>query len=663
MAGISYNDHTDLELQDESDGYKQDDNEDVTDVESVQITAEFIGALAVKLQKYNNITHEVLYKHLPANMKNLDSIEKVIKLLEEKKINIDISDLEEDEEIVGHSSDPVRSYFKAMGNIPLFTRGEEIAVAQSIESGRNTMIHAICESPITLFEVLSWAKSLREGSLDLTGILDLDSYEVETDLLEEKDSSDKLYIEVGEKFDAIEALYDKQFKDIRERYFGALAVGKKVEQSLIEEYACARDKMIELIKDLKLSHAKIDMLISKIYSLYNDLSAIDKQILEYAEDFGFSRQAFIQYYQKNMLSSILEECANENDVLIDDKSMLKFVKQHLDQFEQFSQQMQSIEDQSGLTLGEFRKFVKNLKQGEHEASVAKKKMIEANLRLVISVAKKYTNKGMNFADLVQEGNIGLMRAVEKFEYKKGFKFSTYGMWWIRQAMTRAAADQSRIIRIPVHMTEHVNRLAKISRKFFNEYGYEASPEELAKLANMPLAKVMKILHITKEPISLEMPVGTEDDGLLGDFIKAENVTDPLDAAIKADRDMILRHTMTAALNPREEHILRQRYGIGGSDSTLDQVGFKLAVTRERVRQIENNAGRKLRGFKRLAEYCEEQGSSLKRKRLDYLDETSGKRLSEYREGQSGAVKRKRSETSIDNADENARKKPLADSDN
>lgn len=594
-------------MDDLSNGPVLEDDQDSTpfldmDVDDIEVSKEFINDLALKLNKHNALTHEALYKYLPTQMKNLKSIEKIIKMLEEKKIYIDVSDVD-DEDIVTHSSDPVRAYFKAMGNIPLLTRSEEIAVAQSIESGRNTMIYAICESPITLFEVLSWSQALKDGVVKMQDIIDMDSYELESDINDENDEPSAQI--VLDKLEVIEKFYHDEFKNVREEYLLQSVKQQKIPGDLLSKYTKARDHMIELIRDLKINHLQIDRLIAKIYALHSDLMNIDRDLLELVQDEDYSRQAFIQIYQKTSLEDIIEQAKSGKLDAIEGKPFDVFIAKYSDFLNQCLERISDIENQSGLSINEFRKFVKNLKQGEHEANLAKKKMIEANLRLVISVARKYTNKGMNFADLVQEGNIGLMRAVDKFEYKKGFKFSTYGMWWIRQAMTRAAADQSRIIRIPVHMTEHVNRLAKISRKFFNEHGYEAPSEELAKIANMPLAKVLKILHITKEPISLEMPVGDECDGMLGDFIKAENVVDPLDAAIKADRDMILRQTMTATLNPREEYILRQRYGIGGPDNTLDQVGYTLSVTRERVRQIENNAGKKLRTFRKLAVSCQD----------------------------------------------------------
>lgn len=567
----------------------EEETEEETETET-EIDAPFIDSLAAKLQSYDIVTHDTLYKYIPQEMKNLEAINKIVELLTAKKIKLELTDTEESELSI-QSSDPVRAYFKAMGNIPLLSREEEKAVAQSIESGRNTMIYAICESPITLFEVLSWKQRIEDNSVNLRELIDLDAYDLDD---QEDNSPDRQ--DVLKRFHKIEDLYNNKFKDIRALYMSNFKAVKRDEE-IINKYIAIRNQMVELIQDLKLSAAKIDSLIRKIYDLHNQLSQVDKIILELAENSGIDRKEFIKIYQKTSIVEMLETSEDNKTNKSVDKIIKSFVDEHKKTLLQQIPVIKMIEEQSGLFLLEFRKFVRNLKQGEHEASIAKKKMIEANLRLVISVAKKYTNKGMNFADLVQEGNIGLMRAVEKFEYRKGFKFSTYGMWWIRQAMTRATADQSRIIRIPVHMTEHVNKISKISRKYFNEHGEEATPEILAELSEMPLQKVLKVLHVTKEPISLETPIGDRSDGYLCDFIKDEKVVDPLEAAIKTDRDEILRQAMTAYLSPREERIMRQRFGIGCTENTLDQVGHALAVTRERVRQIENNANRKLRTSK------------------------------------------------------------------
>lgn len=557
-----------------------------------------------KLKKYEHITYDLISRYLPANMRKPDLIDKIIITLEDQGIEVDLLD-EANEDYVS-VDDPVRLYFKEMGNIALLSRQEEIVVAKSIAAGRVAMINAICESPITLFEVLTWKKLIQGNEMRILDLIDVEAYFEETpETIEDSPELEQCKEEVCEKLDAIEKFYYNEFKDLKAEYYKKLQT-KEFTTELQNKYSIIRDKMIESIKDLKLSHAKIDKLIEKIYNLHNELTVIDRHIVSLAEDFGIQRADFISFYHKTPLTAMLVgyEAGDYSTQKIDGKSIGDFIEKHLIMIKQLVLQIKHIEEQAGLSLLDFRKFVRNLKQGEHESALAKKKMIEANLRLVISVAKKYTNKGMNFLDLVQEGNIGLMRAVEKFEYQRGYKFSTYGMWWIKQSMTRAIADQSRTIRIPVHMTENVNKIAKIGRKFFNEHGYEASPAELAKLANMPVEKVRKILNINKDPVSLDMPIGAEGDGLLGEFVRSENnMVDPMDYATRGDRNRILYSAMTR-LNPREEHILRQRYGIGGPDSTLDKVGEELDVTRERVRQIESNASRKLRLFHQLSSYSE-----------------------------------------------------------
>lgn len=561
------------------------DESDFVESDEIEIESDLIDELVLKLNRYTSVTSQTLFKYLPDDLKSPNVVNKIIELLAIKKIRVEQVELEEDEAPQQSSSDPMRSYFKAMGNIPLLTRAEEIEVAQSIESGRNTMIHAICESPTTFFEVLSWRKLIEAEQVKLAELIDMDSYDPDQEL----ELSDVTAL-VVQKLSAIETLYEREFAILRANYLNN-------QQSKHDRaaYTKVRDKMIELIKDLKLSNLKIDQLITKIYKLHESLTKVDKIIVALAQDYELDRAEFIKYYQTTSIAAMLDNPADK---------FADFVNKHRTELNLHVDIIGLVEQESGLTLLEFRKFVKNLKQGEHEANAAKKKMIEANLRLVISVAKKYTNKGMDFPDLVQEANMGLMRAVEKFEYKKGFKFSTYGMWWIRQAMTRAAADQARIIRIPVHMIEHVNKISKLSRRFFNEYGYEASAEQLAELSGMPLSKVQKVLHVTKEPVSLETPVGDKADGQLGDFVKDDKITPPFEAASRADTHAALKRAMSSLLSEREECILRQRYGFDGPDHTLDMIGDNTGITRERVRQIESKATKKLRNSLRLRGHCE-----------------------------------------------------------
>lgn len=553
--------------------------------------SQVIDEIIQKLQKYEHITYNLISRYIPQHLRKTDFINHIISKLEAQKIEVDMG---EDEHVM--SDDPVGQYFKAMGKMRLLTRQEEITIAKNIISGRNTMMYAICESPVTLFEVLTFKKQIESANINPTTLIDTDSYE---DFIDEN-NTDLLKNEVIRKLSIIEDFYHSEYKGIREKYFDNL--NNKINDTEVQsQHSTARNKMIELIRDLKLNHKKIDMLIEKIYNLFQELTAIDSHVVQTATEHGFDRVEFLHMYQNTSVLELLQKY-NSND--LNDK-MKTFIEANLDMFTQFSNQLQQLVQKTGLNIPAFRKFVKNLKQGERESSIAKKKMIESNLRLVISQAKKYINRGMSFMDLVQEGNIGLIRAVEKFEYQRGFKFSTYGMWWIRQSMTRAIADQSRTVRIPVHMTENVNKLAKISRKFFNEHGHEPTSVQLAELSGLSLDKVQKILKINKDPVSLDMPIGTEGDGTLGEFVKDQNTIDPMQSAINTD----IKHALHAAmktLSPREEHVLRLRYGIGSPDKTLDEVGERLGVTRERIRQIEQNAGRRIASDPKLAAYYDDK---------------------------------------------------------
>lgn len=550
--------------------------------------AAILEDIVCKLKKYDYVTYNLICKYIPIPLRKQEFINTVIDRLEDQNVEIDLS---EEEHVV--ADDPVGSYFKAMGEMRLLTRQEELSIAKSIVSGRNAMMYAICESPVTLYEVLTFRKQLEDDSIEVEQLVDIEDkayrgfIDEEPTLLKE---------EILKKLIIIEDFYNQEYNIIRQEYFSNL--NKKITNVDIQtKHSIARNKMIELIRDIKLNHKKIDMLIEKIYNLYSELLTIDTHVVGLASVDGYERISFIQQYQNTSLTEILDKY--DHGTL--DEKMRNFVTKNLEVFTKFRAQLQHIYEKTGLNIVAFRKFVKNLKQGERESSIAKKKMIESNLRLVISTAKKYINRGMSFMDLVQEGNIGLIRAVEKFEYQRGFKFSTYGMWWIKQSMTRAIADQSRTVRIPVHMTENVNKLAKISRKFFNEHGYEPSSTQLAELSGLSLDKVQKILKINKDPVSLEMPIGTEGDGTLGEFVKDQNTIDPMQAAIASDIKQAL-HSAMKTLSPREEHVLRLRYGIGSPDKTLDEVGERLGVTRERIRQIEQNAGRRIAADPKLSAY-------------------------------------------------------------
>lgn len=555
-----------------------------------QIDAEIVlKDVILKLKKYDHITYNLICKYIPINLRKTEFINTVIDKLEEQNIEVDVN-----EEEYTSVDDPVGSYFKAMSKMRLLTKQEEMAVAKSIISGRNTMIYAICESPVALFEVLTFKTKLENHTFEIEELVDIEDKIYKA--FYEETGTELVAAEVLKKLQSIEDFYNNEYKIVRQEYFNNL--NKKITNvELQTRHSAARNKMIELIHDLKFHPKRIDMLIEKIYHLFDEMFAIDTNVITLATAFGFDRVTFIQQYQNTSIIEMLEKY-DHSDI---DSKMKDFITQNLELFTKYRAALYQICEKTGLNPVAFRKFVKNLKQGERESSIAKKKMIESNLRLVISQAKKYLNRGMSFMDLVQEGNIGLIRAVEKFEYHRGFKFSTYGMWWIKQSMTRAIADQSRTVRIPVHMTENVNKLSKISRKFFNEHGYEPSSVQLAELSGLSLDKVQKILKINKDPVSLEMPIGADGDGTLGEFVKDQSTLDPMQAAISSDIKQAL-HSAMKTLSPREEHVLRLRYGIGSPDKTLDEVGERLGVTRERIRQIEQNAGRRIASDPKLSAY-------------------------------------------------------------
>lgn len=500
---------------------------------------------------------------------------------------------EEEEDVAGRTDDPVRMYLREMGNVELLSREGEISIAQRIESGKITLIGSLCESPVTYNTINDWQEKLANAQMLVRDIITFDSnaaYEDTVEDFEEEVEGEEPEVKVPEIDDATRTRLLEQLKNFlidQDAYIKAL---EKAGKSKTQDIASMREKLIIAFEDIRMNPARVEDLLNLHPDLIRPVNIAERHLIGLAETSGIKREEYLKEYNGATINKewIAKIAKNTK------KGWKDFCENHASKIEGLAKLMSGIEKNVDLPYARFKEIVGCIQKGERETTRAKKEMIEANLRLVISIAKKYTNRGLQFLDLIQEGNIGLMKAVDKFEYRRGYKFSTYATWWIRQAITRSIADQARTIRIPVHMIETINKLVRTSRQMMHEIGREPTPEELAVKLMMPLDKVRKVMKIAKEPISLETPIGDEEDSHLGDFIEDKNAMQPIDSAIHAN----LKETTTrilASLTPREERVLRMRFGIGmNSDHTLEEVGQQFAVTRERIRQIEAKALRKLK---------------------------------------------------------------------
>ena len=587
------------------------------------------------------ITYDELGKSLGKRGGSFENTEKAFLIIADNKITLvekksdyqsnkkKESSTNVEEKSSDKSDDPIRMYLREMGGVELLSREGEIAIAKRIEAGKDVMINALTQSPIVGKKISEWKEKIESQEMLVRDIIDIDSTYEEFESSEEeepknkkeknKDKPIKLNEDNNEKGqdekpevteeDEFNLSLDKMEEEIKPKILKLLEslnknylklqkyqkenlecilLGKELSVSKNKNFKKIQVILVDNFKNLQLAPHVVEELVQSHYKENKKIVSLEGVLLRLAMDNKISREEFLKYYLGNEINPKFETFLNQNPI------WKSFFKKYKKDFFEIRDRLVEFSKKIGLSVGEFKRLVSRIQKGERESRIAKKEMVEANLRLVISIAKKYTNRGLQFLDLIQEGNIGLMKAVDKFEYRRGYKFSTYATWWIRQAITRSIADQARTIRIPVHMIETINKIVRTQRQIMSEFGREPTPEELAKKLAMPLEKVRKVLKIAKEPVSLETPVGDEEDSSLGDFIEDKNALQPLDTAIQSNLSESTTKIL-ASLTPREERVLRMRFGIGmNTDHTLEEVGLQFSVTRERIRQIEAKALRKLK---------------------------------------------------------------------